>query len=306
MRRRGTEPAPAIYNRSTDGGLSMKVLIATDGSKYGKWATEWAARMPFADRPQFTLVHVTDVEALRAPFMFQPVVIGNEPFIQEEIKRIEARGKATMAAAKAQMASLDMKGKLVSERGPVGRTILKLAPRRDGLVALGSRGLDALDRFMLGSVSTQVTLHAPCSVLIVKEASRPLSRILFATDGSKASDKALQFLLTKLRPETGDGREPMEVVVTHVMPFLKYPELKAAGSSLIEQCANKLGKAGYVVDEVVRLGKPADEILKVASKKKVDLIVTGAKGLGAVARFLLGSISTKVVQHSACSVLVVR
>ena len=174
----------------------MKVLIATDGSKYARWATEWVARMPFADSPDVTVLHVADVEALRAPFMFQPVVIGNEPFIQEEIKRIEAGGKRTIAEAKVQLASLKMKGKVLSERGAVGPTILKRAAKRDGLVALGSRGLDALDRFLLGSVSTQVTLHAPCSVLIVKEEPRPLSRILFATDGSKESDKALRFLLT--------------------------------------------------------------------------------------------------------------
>ena len=284
----------------------MKVLIATDGSKYARWATEWVARMPFADSPDVTVLHVVDVEALRAPFMFQPVIIGNEPFIQEEIKRIEAGGKRTIAEAKVQLASLKMKGKVLSERGAVGPTILKRAAKRDGLVALGSRGLDALDRFLLGSVSTQVTLHAPCSVLIVKEEPRPLSRILFATDGSKESDKALRFLLTKLQPDAREGLEPIDVVVTHAMPFLNYPELKEAGGRLVEECANKLIKAGYVVDEVVRVGKPADEILKVASKKKVDLIVTGAKGMGAVARFLLGSISTKVVQHSSCSVLVVR
>ncbi len=284
----------------------MKVLIATDGSKHAKWAMEWVGRLPFDHIPDVEVLHVTDVGALRAPLMFQPVVIGNEPFIQEEIKRTEARGKSAVAEAKAQLASLKMKGKVLSERGAVGPTILKRAAKRDGLVALGSRGLDALDRFLLGSVSTQVTLHAPCSVLIVKEESRPLSRILFATDGSKESDKALRFLLTKLQPDAREGLEPIDIVVTHAMPFLNYPELKEAGGRLIEGCANKLIKAGYVVDEVVRLGKPADEILKVASKKKVDLIVTGAKGMGAVARFLLGSVSTKVVQHSACSVLVVR
>ncbi|HQY58442.1 MAG: universal stress protein [Nitrospira sp.] len=284
----------------------MKVMIATDGSKYGKWATEWVARMPFAEKPDVSVLHVTDVEALRAPFMFQPVVVGNEPFLQQEIKRIEGRGKAAMAEAKTQMASLKLKGKVIAERGAAGPTILKRAPQRDGLVAIGSRGLDALDRFMLGSVSTQVTLHAPCSVLVVKEEPRPLSRILFAADGSKASDKALRFLLTKLQPEEREGLEPIDVVVMHAMPFLKYPELKEAGVRLVEQYANKLMKAGYVVDEVVQLGKPAEEILKTATKKNVDLIVTGAKGMGAVARFLLGSISTKVVQHSTCSVLVVR
>ena len=287
----------------------MKILVATDGSKYGQWATEWAARLPLADTRECTVLHVMDVEALRAPFMFQPVVIGNEPFIQEEIKRIEARGKKTVAEAKAQLAALNLKGKVVAERGTVGATILKRAAHRDGLVIVGSRGLDALDRVMLGSVSTQVTLHAPCSVLIVKEEPRPITRILFATDGSKASDKALKFLLTKFRSENAgipEAKGPIEVVVTHIMPFIKYPEVKEAGSRLVEHAAERLIKGGYVVEEIVRLGKPADEILKVASKKKADLIVTGAKGLGAVARFLLGSISTKVVQHSSCSVLVVR
>ena len=71
----------------------MKILVATDGSKYGQWATEWAARLPLTEARDCTVLHVMDVEALRAPFMFQPVVIGNEPFIQEEIKRIEAAEK---------------------------------------------------------------------------------------------------------------------------------------------------------------------------------------------------------------------
>jgi len=44
----------------------------------------------------------------------------------------------------------------------------------------------------------------------------------------------------------------------------------------------------------------------VAERQKVDLIVAGAKGLGAIARFVLGSISSKLVQYSTVSVLVVR
>jgi nucleotide-binding universal stress UspA family protein len=44
----------------------------------------------------------------------------------------------------------------------------------------------------------------------------------------------------------------------------------------------------------------------VASKHQADLIVMGAKGLGAVDRFLLGSVSMRVVQHANCSVLIVR
>ena len=41
-------------------------------------------------------------------------------------------------------------------------------------------------------------------------------------------------------------------------------------------------------------------------REHADLIVMGAKGLGAIARFLIGSVSTRVVQHANCAVLVVR
>lgn len=287
----------------------MKILVAVDGSKYGRWATEWIAHLPLVSSPQVTALHVVDVLSLRAPFTAQPVVVGNERLIQEEIRRLEERSKNVVAETKELFSTLRIKGKMVKERGTIAPSILKRAPKRDGLVVIGSRGLDALDRFMLGSVSTKVTLHAPCSVLVVKEEARPISRIVFATDGSKSSDKALRFLMTKFRPTAGgpaDESAPVQVVVTHTMPFLKYPEIKEAGNRLVERCAEKLGKAGYAVEEAFRLGKPADEILKVAAKHKADLIVTGAKGLGAIARFLLGSVSTKVAQHSSCSVLVVR
>ena len=49
-----------------------------------------------------------------------------------------------------------------------------------------------------------------------------------------------------------------------------------------------------------------EKIMEAASKHHADLIVMGAKGLGAIDRFLLGSVSTRVVQHAHCPVLVVR
>jgi nucleotide-binding universal stress UspA family protein len=286
----------------------MNILVAHDGSKHGKWAMEWLGLLPLASRPVVTILHVVDVVSLRAPFMAQPVVWANEQIVQEELKQLDARAKKTMAEAKQFFVAEKLKGRIVRAQGSTGPTILDKVPKRDGLVMLGSRGLDALDRFMLGSVSTQVTLHAPCSVLVIKEPPRPLNRIVFATDGSKAADKALQFLLTKFTPDPPNqpGKIPIEIVLIHAMPYLNYPEVKEAGSRVVEQNAETLIKAGYVVDGVVRLGKPADEVLKIATRKKADLIVTGAKGLGAIARFLLGSVSTKVVQHSKCSVLVVR
>ena len=281
----------------------MRIVLGIDGSKYSEWAMGWPAKMPFRTAPSIIAVHGLDLHALRAPFMVQPTIIGNERFIEEEVRRLEKRAKTVVADTKQQMADLALAGSVRIERGPIARTLLKHA-RPGALVVVGSRGLDAVDRFMLGSISTYVTLHAPCSVLIVKEPPQTLRRILFATDGSSSSRKALGFLSKHfhVKPEA----DPIDILLVHVMPFLRYPEIKEAAQRLLEQEAIRLEKAGYRVREFPRLGRPAEEIMKVARREKPDLIVTGAKGLGAVARFLLGSISTKIVQQSACSVLVVR
>jgi nucleotide-binding universal stress UspA family protein len=288
---------------------TMNVLVATDGSKYGRWALNWVAKLPFVEPPRVTALHVLDIATLRAPFLAQPVMAGNERYIQEEIQRMEARSAKTITDTKKQLASLKLKGTVRKEQGAVAPVVLKRAPKRDGFLVVGSQGLDALDRFMLGSVSTNLIHHATCPVLVVKGEAAPLRRITLATDGSSASAKALEFMLSKFQPDrsTGKGRRvPIHVSVIHVMPFIKYPGLMEAGHKLIEQSVQKLIKAGFTAEPVCQLGKPAEEIMKVASKHHADLIVMGAQGLGVIARFLLGSVSTRVVQHANCAVLVVR
>jgi nucleotide-binding universal stress UspA family protein len=281
----------------------MKVIVGVDGSKHARWATQWVAALPFAAPPRTTALHVLNLASLRAPFMVQPVVVGNEPFIREEVHRMERQAKRVTADTAALLESLKIPGQVRTINGPVAPTLVEHAGR-GCLIVLGARGLGALDRFLLGSVSTQVALHSPCSVLIVKEAPRRLRRIVLATDGSKASDKALRFLLRELQPAAKG--QAIEVIVLHVMPFLKYPEVKQAGNALVTRAAARLAKGGYRVQTLTQLGDPAEEIIKVAEHQRADLVVSGAKGLGAVARFLLGSVSTKLAQQSPCSLLIVR
>ena len=287
----------------------MNVLVATDGSKYGRWALNWVAKLPFVEPAKVMALHVLDVATLRVPFLAQPVMAGNEQYVQEEITRMGARSAKTLQDATQQLASLKLAGTVRKEQGPVASTILKRAPKRDGLLVVGSQGLDALDRFMLGSVSTNLIHHATCPVLVVKSESPPLRRMILAIDGSDASAKALKFVLTKFQSDqsTSKGRRvPIHVTVLHVLPVVMYPGLKEASKKLLEQSVQKLIKAGFTAEPLCYLGNPAEEIMKAASQQRADLIVMGAQGLGAIARFLIGSVSTRVVQHANGSVLVVR
>ncbi len=284
---------------------SMKVLVAIDGSKYSRQALNWVAKLPFVEPPCVKVLHVLDLRALRAPFLSQA---GSEQYRRKEIQRLKARSVRILKETKQQLASLKLKGTARKEQGAVAPTILKRAPKRDGLLVSGSQGLDAIDRFMLGSVSTKLVQYAPCPVLVVKNAAVPVRRIALATDGSDASARALEFVLTRFQADrsTGKGRRvPIHVSVIHVMPFSSYQELKDAGK-LLKQSVRKLIRAGFEAEAVCQPGKPAEEIMTVAARHHAELIVMGAQGLGAIARFLLGSVSTRVVHHSSCSVLVVR
>jgi nucleotide-binding universal stress UspA family protein len=290
----------------------MNVLVAMDGSKYGQWGLNWVATLPLIKPPRVTALHVLNSAWLRGPFRTRP-----------EIQRIEARGARTIKKAKQQLAALKLKGTARKEQGAVAPVILKRLPKRDGLLVVGSQGLDAVDRFLLGSVSTKLLHHATCPVLVVKGEAPPLRRITLATDGSSASATGLEFVLTKFQPDRSTGKGghvPIHVSVVFVrtpsplapvtikstIPWIKYPGLKEVGQKLVEQSVQRLVEAGFTAEPVRPLGRPAEEIMKVAVKQDADLIVMGAQGLDAMDRFLLGSVSTRVVQHANCAVLVVR
>lgn len=59
-------------------------------------------------------------------------------------------------------------------------------------------------------------------------------------------------------------------------------------------------------ERVVEEGYPAEVICEVAAREKADLIVMGHRGMSPVTRFLIGSVSDKVVRNAPCSVMVVR
>jgi nucleotide-binding universal stress UspA family protein len=288
----------------------MNIVVAMmDGSDYGRWALNWVAKMPLVDPPRVTVVHVMDTTTLRAPFLPLPVVASGKAYVQEEMERLKVRSAQLISDVKQQLAALKLKATVTKSEGAVAPEILKHAPKHDGLLVVGSKGADTLHQFMLGSVSTNLLSYATCPVLVVKQDAAPLRRIILATDGSVASAQALEFVLTKLQPNrsTGKkGRVPIHVSVIHVEPSSWNPELMGVGHRSVERSVRKLLDAGFMAEPVYQLGKPAKAIMQAASRQHAELIVMGAKGLGGIARILLGSVSTRVAEYAACSVLVVR
>jgi nucleotide-binding universal stress UspA family protein len=81
---------------------------------------------------------------------------------------------------------------------------------------------------------------------------------------------------------------------------------EATQDRIEEEAEEQAERAGITFHARREQGHPADRIVAAAKEEKADLIVVGARGLGAFAALMLGSVSTGVIHHAPCSVLVVK
>jgi nucleotide-binding universal stress UspA family protein len=75
---------------------------------------------------------------------------------------------------------------------------------------------------------------------------------------------------------------------------------------VLEQMKKVLEAYPNKVETIYKKGRPSTQIVNYAKDNKYDLIVMGNRGLGAFSRTLLGSVSSKVLDHSPVSVFVIK
>lgn len=83
------------------------------------------------------------------------------------------------------------------------------------------------------------------------------------------------------------------------------PPTKEAQDAVVSHTRSALDP-GVEAEDRREFGYPAPTILREAEDQKADLIVVGCRGMGAVGRFLLGSVSDRVLHHAPCSVMIVK
>jgi nucleotide-binding universal stress UspA family protein len=288
----------------------MRVLLATDGSDDARTATAWLRELPL---PVDATIRVLTVVSL------PPSALDIAP-VREFHQWLRDGARHEADAARATLAG----------RGPVEDRVVQGEPREmivreasewsADLVVMGARGLGAVGRFILGSVSTAVLHGAPGAVAIVRGAARRPRRIVIACDGSPDALDALRFVArlplgreatVRLLGVVAPAPIPPSSPETLALPWPPlgdafFREQKAHLEGTLARAAAELGgEIGHVERSVV-VGHPAAEILAAAKEPGVDLLVVGARGLGLLGRLVLGSVSERVVHHAPCSVLVVK
>jgi nucleotide-binding universal stress UspA family protein len=138
-----------------------------------------------------------------------------------------------------------------------------------------------------------------------------MKKILVAHDGSKPSEKAMR------RAFEIEGKFGSSVTIVSVIPDFYLADIMETDRARIVRTLTDDAKkmleriksrhqGAHPLKTVLKKGNPAEVVIEEARKMKASLIITGSHGRHGAQKFLLGSVSSKIVDHADCSVLVVK
>lgn len=299
----------------------MRILIAFDGSECSEAAIEDLSN---AGLPEAADVAVLSVAQRSSPsaYLTMPGWDGTCDSLARdraahEYDLCEARVLAGQAGE--WLRSAFPKWHIESEAwvDAAGPAIVRKARTwRADLIVVGSHGRSGMSRIVLGSISRYVLHHADCSVRVsrrhLRAKDRP-PRLLIAVDGSSGAKTTGQWIAARHWPAGAQvrvvgvvaSRASIDAFPTGVVP-VNPRECKVCTSVAVGEVAGLLEKAGLQTTADVLEGKPAEVLLTEVEKHAVDCVFVGTRGLNAVKRLLLGSVSDAVASHANCSVEIVR
>lgn len=135
-----------------------------------------------------------------------------------------------------------------------------------------------------------------------------LETVVVGFDGSESAVRALDRALALAPPA---GRVVVVTAVEVGGPGAERvgeatPEAREQGEEILAEARSRAGSQGRDVETLLGQGAPTAVILDAVRAVGPQLLVVGTRGAGPVERLLLGSVSSALVHHAPCDVLVVR
>jgi nucleotide-binding universal stress UspA family protein len=270
-------------------------LLATDGSSEADVAVRWLGHLPLPPDREVMVVTVIESPPSRWPGT-----------------RDVGRQSMTIDVTKARRVADRTASRVLTGRRAVGRVALgdpqdvivaSAVDWKADLVVLGTRNLGWIEAFFRGGVSLGVVRSAPCPVLVCKGRPRDVRTVTVALDGSPHARQALDWLSRlPLAPTTRIG---LVGVIDPDHDRSIADDRREQLEAELSQTAGMIGSRGVSVETILTTGVPAARIVEEAERHGADLLVVGARGIGAVTRLILGSTSEAVLRRARCPVLVV-
>jgi nucleotide-binding universal stress UspA family protein len=249
-----------------------------------------------------------DKDALRLVTVLRPVPVVPEAQIAispdvEAARRAEARRELNQQACRVWGDDVDVE--LMD--GDAATAVTRLAHDVGATMIVCGLGRHRVaDRVFGDETALRFIRMADVPVLVASERmDHAPRRIVVAIDFTETSLRAARLSLELAAPGAS-------IYLVHVAPRSGFThELDYADGSYKQDAGNALRRVheqlrvprSMTVQEILLQGDPATELLALASSVNADLIATGSHGRGFVARMLVGSVTTRIVRCSICSVL---
>jgi nucleotide-binding universal stress UspA family protein len=296
--------------------LEIKLILCpVDFSEFSIRAYHYALSLAEHYRAQLVAQHI--VELSRYP---HAEYVGTQGDYQEFSRALREGGEERLQEFMRKYTHDEVQTELAVHEGVPADSILSFAQERKmDLTVMGTHGRRGFDRLVLGSVTDRVMRTAPCPVLAIsklpRDSSAPgeerrrvhhLSRILFCTDFSEASERALNYAIS------ATAECDAQLTLLHVLEEVPGPAKtdEAIATAIATQQLDKLipqeGRKTFKIRRAVRMGKPYMQIIQFVVEAQIDMVTMGVSGRGALDRAVFGSTSYRVMQLGPCPVLAVH
>lgn len=278
-----------------------RILVPTDGSDAAKKAADGAVELAKQFSSEIHAVHF--VEPGKVPSDVESEVSAELGEYGEQI----VNSIADSATDKGVQATT----RVIETTSPVHEEIVEYVTEHDiDLIVMGTHGRSGLDRLIVGSVAERTLRVAPIPVLTVHSETTidaEFETILIPTDGSETADIAADRAI-QIGAATGAAVHIVHVVDLTVVPDepdgVILDAMEAEGQQAVNRIIGRAEAAGiHAVEASVLSGTPAKAIVDYTTARDVDLVVMGTHGRSGLQRYLLGSVTEKVVRLADMPVL---
>ncbi|OHW61769.1 TRAP-T-associated universal stress protein TeaD [Andreesenia angusta] len=130
-----------------------------------------------------------------------------------------------------------------------------------------------------------------------------VKKILLPLDGSKRSLDAINMIKSLF------GDSELDIHILHVVEteYITVPGIQEKANEISKDILDKAADllAGYSTTKIGMSGVAYKDIVEYADKEKVDMIVMTRTGISGLQRYLVGSVTSKVISGSSVPVLIV-
>jgi len=147
--------------------MFKKILFATDGSEYAKRAEKYAIELAKDENGEITAITVVDISYVAFPIGIDNTTILNMT-IEDTIENETKKGEKILKEFRQVAEKENIKVNTIVKIGKPDTKIIEESKNNYNVIVIGSKGLDGIRRYLLGSIAEHVVRYSEIPVLVVK------------------------------------------------------------------------------------------------------------------------------------------